>query len=171
MPKTNFDISAALDSPEKQKMRARYIAQRFPKIADTHEALTRTDAVLSMAQQLIEEGRKSLAIELITLSLQEDATQRDLWRFLIEDAFLQADGALFKELTDGYAKQFERDEARPVIQAMAHDLSPALVSTQSKLEPIELPNWSNIQVGNRDTELQQKLHAALEVAAASLQAR
>jgi len=171
MSKSTFDISAALNTPEKRKMRDRYIAQRFPKLAGTHRALTKTDEVLSMAQQLIEEGRKFLAIEMITLSLQEEVNQRDLWRFLIEDAFLRGDAARFKELIDGYAKQFELDEARPVIQAMAHDLSPALVNTQSKLEPVPLPNWTSISVGERDVELQQKLHVALETAAASLQAR
>ena len=152
-------------------MRDRYIAQRFPKLGGTNRALTKTDTVLSMAQQLIQEGRKFLAIEMITLSLQEEANQRDLWRFLIEDAFLRGDAARFKVLIDGYAMQFKGDEARPVMQAMAHDLSPALVSTQSKLEPVPLPNWSGIRLDERDAQLQQKLHDALETAVASLQAR
>jgi hypothetical protein len=156
-----FDVSAAIASADRRRLRERYIAQRFPQLKDPLNDLRRTRDVLNLAQQCIEDDRRALALELMTLALQEDPSQRPLWLFMIEDAFLRADSARFNALADEFRGRFEADEALVFIDAMAHDLAPKASVKPEISEPLPLPEWSDIGQADRDLVLQQKLHAAL----------
>ena len=167
-----FDIVPASMSRDEQRLRERYISQRFPQLADPATDLRRTGDVLTWAQQSIEDGRKSQAIELLTLALQEDVAQRAIWLFLIEDAFLQDDAERFAQLASEFKHQFAGDTAQVLIDAMAHDLAPAalpVTGASPPSAPMALPMWSDGGV-ERDADLQNKLHAALQQVVASYRA-
>jgi hypothetical protein len=164
-----FDIASASLSHDEQRQRERYIAQRFPQLSDPPADLRRTGDVLTWAQQSIEDGRKSQAIELLTLALQEDATQQAIWLFLIEDAFLQDDAERFAQLATEFTHLFSGDAAQVLIDAMAHDLAPAALLETGATTPsasMALPMWSS-GGEKRDAVLQNKLHAALQQVVAS----
>jgi hypothetical protein len=170
--KSMFDIVPASMSRDEQRLRERYISQRFPQLADPATDLRRTGDVLTWAQQSIEDGRKSQAIELLTLALQEDVTQRAIWLFLIEDAFLQDDAERFAQLATEFKQQFAGDAAQVLIDAMAHDLAPAalpVAGATPPAAPMALPMWSG-GAAERDADLQNKLHAALQQVVASYRA-
>ncbi len=171
-PKSMFDIVEASLSPDEQRLRERYISQRFPQLGNHRVSLRRTGDVLTWAQQSIEDGRKSLALELLTLALQEDVSQRAIWLFLIEDAFLQADAERFLALSTEFKTRFEGDAAHATIDAMAHDLAPAgsAQSAAVAAEPVPLPQWSSAGGLDRDAAMQSQLHDALQRVVATYRA-
>lgn len=160
-----FDISQLVDHVTERRLRDRYVATRFPQFGEPRESLRHTSNVLRWARQLIEDEQPRLARELLQLSIEEDPTQRNIWLALIELAFLDGIQARFDELATAFEKRFFRDEALHIIHAMGHDLSPNDKRYASKDgEPagsMELPNWSVVEIPNRDEGFQRRFHEAI----------
>jgi O6-methylguanine-DNA--protein-cysteine methyltransferase len=160
-----FDISQLADRATERRLRDRYVSTRFPQFGEPRESLRHTGNVLRWARQLIEDEQPRLARELLQLAIEEDPTQRSVWLALIELAFLDGDVPKFDELATAFEKRFMRDEALRIIHAMGHDLSPldtryAAVAGE-EAGGIEIPNWSVVEIPNRDENFQRRFHDAI----------
>lgn len=160
-PGVNFDVSHLQHDANKRRLRERYIQARFPQFSESNTSLRNTKEVLRWARQFLDDDRSGPAIELLELSLEEDATQREVWLFLIEHAFLNSDAPRVSELAAEYAMRFGRDDATAVIEAMGHELSPNDPQFLHVTQTAELPNWSSFAAAGHDEAMQRKYHAAL----------
>jgi hypothetical protein len=156
-----FDISKLVDHQTERRLRDRYVSSRFPQFGEPRESLRHTSNILRWARQLIEDEQPRLAHELLQLAIEEDPNQRSIWLALIELTFLDGNVAVFDELADAFETRFYRDEAIPAIRAMGHDLSPHDSRYADVQGGIDLPNWSVVEIPNRDEVLQRRFHTAL----------
>lgn len=156
-----FDISKAMRDTPLRRMRDRYIAQRFPQIAEPHIALKKTQEVLHWARQFLDDDRPQMAEELMQLALQEDILQREPWLFLIEAAFLREERSRFNDLTAEFKQRFPGDAALPSMDAMGKELEPNNPNYAHVNEPLPLPEWSMLNSVARNPVLQQKFHASV----------
>lgn len=164
-----FDISKLVDHQTERRMRDRYVSTRFPQFGEPRESLRHMSNILRWARQLIEDEQPRLALELLQLAIEEDPNQRQTWLALIELTFLDGNVAYFDDLATAFEDRFYGDEALPIIHAMGHDLSPHDARYADVKGGIPLPNWSVVEIPNRDAVLQRKFHAAmLDVAATHL---
>ncbi|MCY7388228.1 MAG: hypothetical protein LH481_09210 [Burkholderiales bacterium] len=166
-----LDKSQLPTDPAARRLRERYIDARFLQFPQPAQALRNTANVMRWAQQLIDDEQPRLAAELLHVALEEDGSQRPLWLFLIELAFLANDPATFSDLSDTFRQQFLDADATRVIDSMGHKLLPNDPRFAHAEDPEILPDWSTPETALRDELRQQKLHAALVEAMAYHQAR
>lgn len=123
------------------------------------------------ARQLLDDEQPNLATELLQLALEESRSQKPIWLFLIELAYLGNDPATFGELSDTFRKRFPDADTLPVIDAMGNKLLPSDPRYSHATRPVILPDWSTPESELRDELRQGKLHAALVDAMAFHQTR
>ncbi len=166
-----LDNSQLPADPAARRLRDRYIDARFLQFPQPAQALKNTANVMRWAQQLLDDEQPRLASELLHVALEEDGSQRTLWLFLIELAFIGNDPATFSDLSDLFRARFPNADALPIIDSMGHKLLPNDPRFAHAADPEILPDWSTPETAMRDELRQQKLHAALVEAMAFHQAR
>ena len=166
-----LDKSQLPTDPAARRLRDRYIDARFLQFPQPAQALKNTANVMRWAQQLLDDEQPRLAAELLQVALEEDGSQRPLWLFLIELAFLGNDPATFGDLSDVFHARFPDADALPIIDSMGHKLLPNDPRFGHAADPEILPDWSTSETAQRDELRQQKLHAALVKAMAFHQTR
>lgn len=87
----------------RKRLRERYLAVQFP---DFIAARGRPEAVVRLARELFDEGERRLAIEVLTLGIQENPKTRAFVLALLELAYLAEDAALFSAAADFFHREF-----------------------------------------------------------------
>ncbi len=176
-PVSSGSIQAILDQSQlpldaaTRRLRERYIAARFLQFPEPANALKNTSNVMRWARQLLDDEQPNLATELLQLALEESHSQKPVWLFLIELAYLGNDPATFGELSELFRQRFPDADTLPVIDAMGNKLLPGDPRFAHAVNPVILPDWSTPESELRDEIRQGKLHAALVDAMAFHQAR
>lgn len=176
-PVSSGSIQAILDESQlpadaaTRRLRERYITARFLQFPEPAHALKNTSNVMRWARQLLDDEQTNLATELLQLSLEESRSQKPIWLFLIELAYLGNDPATFGELSDMFRQRFPDADTLPVIDAMGNKLLPSDPRYSHAVNPVILPDWSTPDSELRDELRQSKLHAALVDAMTVHQAR
>lgn len=154
-----------------RRLRERYIAARFLQFPQPAQALRDTGNVLRWARQLLDDDQPRQAAELLQTALEEDPSQRPLWLFLIDLAFMGNDTGVFVELSESFRRRFPDADVIPAIDSLGKKLLPN-DPRYARAEAAEMsPGWSMPDAELRDALRQQKLHAALVDAMAFHSAR
>ena len=93
-----IDISAAL----RGKLRARYLAARFPGVARTPADLLNTERMIGSARLYFEERKFDRAMELLDLAIAQSPADESMPLARLELAFLCPDAALYVALASGF---------------------------------------------------------------------
>ena len=147
--------------PPQLRIRLGYITARFLQMPEPRISLRNTDDILRWAQQMMDDGMRRSAIELVRLAIEEDPEQRPLWLLLIGCASDDDNETEFGELVQAFAVQFPNDAARVQIDSMAQRFSRAAgtaVVTGNFASPA---GWSVSALLGRDDSGQRMLHASL----------
>jgi hypothetical protein len=123
--------------------------------------LRNTEEMLRWAQQLQDDGMPRSATELTRLAIEEDPTQRPLWKFLLARTFEDEDAVEFTELVQAFTRQFPSDEAMAEIEAMRQALTNRDAANVVKHNSPVPTSWRVSAALGRDDGGQRALHQSL----------
>ncbi len=141
LPNLNTATQLAAN-PIRRRLRAQYVAARFPTFASAGRALDEPRTLLRFARALFDDGEAWRAIELLRLCIEENHHHHEAWLALIELSFMQGDPGEFCELIIAFALKFPGDATLATQRAMAHQLAPHDPTFASAPTLKAMPNWS-----------------------------
>ncbi len=166
-----LDESRLPRDPAARRLRERYIAARFAQFPNPAQALKNTSNVLRWAQELLDDDEPRQAAELLQMALEESPTQKPLWLFLIELAYVAGDPGTFVELADMFRRRFPAAEEIAAIDSLGRRLLPNDPRYAHADAAILAPGWTTPDSEQRDALRQRKLHQSLVDAMTLLQSR
>ena len=143
-------VDVASLEPRRRKLRDRYIAARFPGLAHGGADLADLPRMIDMARMLFEDGRESLALELLHLCAAEVPADAAPRLAALELRFLQRDVAGFIAAARAFDRAHPGHEAWEEVARLGRALAPAeaLFGAETGARAHEhygpwphLPNW------------------------------
>jgi hypothetical protein len=147
--------------PAARRLRERYITARFLQFPQPANALRDTSNVLRWARELLDDDQPRQSAELLQMALEEEPSQKLVWLFLIELAYVANDHGRFVELSDSFRLRFPQATELPVVDGLGRKLLPNDPRFAHGEPAAVSPGWSTPDSELRDALRQQRLHTAL----------
>lgn len=126
-PGAGAALACAADRGEpamRAKIRDRYVAVRFPGIAQSSRDLEKLERVIPAARLFFEEGHPDRALELLQLAIKQCPTCEPIRLAQLEIAFLARDKVLFNDRARDFNRVLPASPAWSEVSRLGRALSP-----------------------------------------------
>lgn len=177
---TTYDPQAtlALEAPDADALRKRYIEERFPEVTSGVLSFDDPASVVKNARLLYEDGAPPRAVELLNLAIEERPREARPWLALFEIYRLERMTGEFADLARRYHEHFGEAEPWRKIRYFGRELDPGNFLYREDVDAIETitpatvrkererfdpvrENWLDVPMGFDDQVLANELRQAL----------